>query len=57
MKRVFGLDVLECPNCKHRRRVIALITDPPVIRRILRCLGHDPDPPQRAPPPSGFVLY
>jgi hypothetical protein len=55
MKRMFGLDVLAC-DCGGRRRVIALINDPPVIRRILRCLGHDPDPPQRAPPPSGLVF-
>jgi hypothetical protein len=56
MKRVLGLDVLECPACGSRRRLIALITDPPVIRRILVCLGHDPDPPQRSPPPAEFAL-
>jgi hypothetical protein len=27
-----------------------LITDPPVVRDILVCVGLDPDPPQRAPP-------
>jgi hypothetical protein len=56
MKRVLGLDVLECSACGSRRRLIALITDPPVIRRILVCLGHDPDPPQRSPPPAEFAL-
>ena len=44
MKRVFKLDVLECPFCKGRRKLIALITDPPVIRAILDCLDLPSDP-------------
>jgi hypothetical protein len=34
--------------------VIATITEPEAIRRILRCLGHPEDPPRAAParPPS-----
>jgi hypothetical protein len=48
--RVFRIDVLECPHCGSRRRLIALITDPPVVRDILVCVGLDPDPPPRAPP-------
>jgi hypothetical protein len=31
MKRVFALDVLECPFCKGKRKLIALINDPPVL--------------------------
>jgi len=54
MKRVFDLDVLECPHCGGRRRVIALINDPPVIRAILDALGIEPAP--RAPPPNAFAL-
>jgi len=46
----FHIDALECPHCGARRRLIALITDPPVVRAILRCLGLDPRPPPRAPP-------
>jgi hypothetical protein len=49
MRRVFKLDVLECPFCKGRRKLIALITDAPVIRAILDCLGLPSDPPGLAP--------
>jgi hypothetical protein len=49
MKRVFALDVLECPFCKGKRKLIALINDPPVIRAILACLGLPADPPALAP--------
>jgi Putative transposase len=48
--RVFRIDLLECPHCHGQRRVIALITDPPVIRAILTCLDLDPDPPSLHPP-------
>jgi hypothetical protein len=44
MRRVFEVDVLECPFCKGKRKLIALITDPPVIRAILDCLDLLGDP-------------
>jgi hypothetical protein len=54
MARSFGFDVLACPRCGGRLRLIALIDDPRVIRRIL---GHGGLPtevpaarPPRAPP-------
>jgi len=40
--RVFALDILRCP-CGARREIIAMITDPPVIRAILECLHLYPD--------------
>jgi hypothetical protein len=43
------LDVLQCPTCKGRREVIAAITEPEAIRKILRCLGYSEDPPGAAP--------
>jgi hypothetical protein len=52
-RRVFLEDVLEC-ECGGRRRLIALITHPPVVRAILECLGLPTAPPNpcaaRAPP-------
>jgi hypothetical protein len=39
MRRVFGIDVLACPQCEGRCRVIACIEDPVVIRKILTHLG------------------
>lgn len=54
MRRVFGYDVLSCPHCGQTMRLIALIEQADVIRRILRHLGlptEVPEPaPARAPP-------
>jgi hypothetical protein len=54
MQRSFGFDVLACPRCGGRFRLIALIEDPAVIRRILRHLGVPTEVPRRrasrAPP-------
>jgi hypothetical protein len=46
MRRVFERDVLECPRCSGRMRLISTITQPEVIRAILECIGLPP----RAPP-------
>ena len=58
MKRVFEIDVLHCPHCGGRRRLIALITDSLVARRILRHLDlpSEPPPPAPARPPPQMVL-
>lgn len=54
MRRTFGFDVLSCPRCGDRLRLIALIEDAAVVGRILRHLGLPdtiPSPqPARAPP-------
>jgi hypothetical protein len=54
MQRTFGFDVLACPRCGGRLRLIALIEEAAVIDRILRHLGvptEIPAPrPARAPP-------
>src|SRR5215813_9732144 len=39
LQRVFAVDVLACPSCGGRMRVIATIEDPRVVRRILTHLG------------------
>ena len=39
MRRTFGFDVLACPRCGGRLRLIALIEQAAVIRRILGHLG------------------
>ncbi len=49
LRRVFSIDVLCCHRCGGRRELISLITDPPVIRRILRHLDLATDPPSVAP--------
>ncbi len=54
MRRSFGLDVLLCRKCRTHRRLVALVTERPVIVAILTHLGLDADPPPihpaRAPP-------
>jgi hypothetical protein len=55
MHRTFGIDVLACPQCGGRLRLIATLHDPAVIRKILGHLapsysGQSPGP---APPEPG----
>ena len=45
MKRVFSIDVLQCPRCGGRMRIIAAIHPPDAIRKILECLGLSSRPP------------
>ena len=46
MRRVFALDVLSCPRCAGRMRIMAAICGPEAKDAILQCLGLPP----RAPP-------
>jgi hypothetical protein len=52
MQRAFGVDVLACPRCGGRLRLIATIEDPAVVEQILAHLGLSPParPPDPAPP-------
>ena len=43
--RVFAIDVLECPHCGERRKLIALISDGVLVRKILDHLGLPSEPP------------
>jgi hypothetical protein len=54
LKRVFLVDVLECPQCKGRMKILAAITKPEDVRRVLASLGLPSEAPRfRAarPPP------
>jgi len=59
LKRVFEIDVLTCPWCGGKRKLIALITDGTVVRRILEHLGLPTAAPTlapaRAPPELEFA--
>jgi len=54
MRRSLGLDVLACPRCGGRLKLIALIDDPAVTRRVLQHLRLPTEVPEarpaRAPP-------
>lgn len=61
MRHSFGLDVLGCPKCKGRLKLVAILHDRAEVRRLLQSLSlwSDPIPirPARAPPdelPDGF---
>jgi hypothetical protein len=47
LRRTFAADVLTCPKCHARTRIVAAVTAPAAIRRILEHLG---EPAARAPP-------
>jgi hypothetical protein len=53
LKRVFSIDVLECPRCGGRMRVISAIHPPDAIRKILDCLGLPSRPPPISAPVPG----
>jgi hypothetical protein len=54
LKRVFLVDVLRCPRCGGRRRILTAITEGRVVRAILASLGLPTEPalvhPARGPP-------
>ena len=49
MKRTFGFNVLRCPRCSGKMRVISTHTEPQVVRQILDPLGVRASPLPRAP--------
>ena len=48
LKRVFAIDIQTCRQCGGRLRVIASIEEPAVIERILKHLGREAVPVDRA---------
>jgi len=54
LRRVFLVDALACPRCHGRMRIVAAVTEPGAVERILRHLGGPRAPPSiagpRAPP-------
>ena len=49
LQRVWDQDVLQCPRCGGRMRLVALIRNPAVSEKILRHLGRWSRGPPRAP--------
>jgi hypothetical protein len=55
LKRVFLTDALKCPKCKGHMKILAAITKPEAIRKILDHLGIPSEAPRRSsarPPPQ-----
>jgi hypothetical protein len=58
MKHVFEIDVLVCPRCDGRMRVLATLEEPAVVQKILTHLGLPAAPvTPRAPPPMPATLW
>jgi len=49
MRRAFALEVLDCPKCHQRMRLLATIQDPAVVRKILNHLGLSTEVPEAEP--------
>jgi hypothetical protein len=49
LQRTFAIDVLACPDCGGRLRLLATIPDRAVVEKILRHLGLPVDAPRPAP--------
>ena len=49
LMRTFAVDVLCCPRCSGRLRLVALMTEPKEIRRYLRAVGEPTEGPDRSP--------
>ncbi len=45
LRRTFEVDVLQCPRCAGRLRVLAIVTDPSSLAQILPALGLPADAP------------
>jgi hypothetical protein len=50
MRRAFDIDVLACPRCGGRLRLIATVEDPDAIRTILVAVAGSQELAERAPP-------
>jgi len=58
MRRVLDLDVLACPRCGGRLRVLATVQDPRAVQAVLAHLARSgaPAPPGPAPPAPAALL-
>ncbi len=55
MRRVFAVDVLECPKCGGKMKILATIHPPEATTAILESLALSPRAPPVAPPPPRYV--
>jgi hypothetical protein len=52
LRRVFEIDVLQCPTCGGRLRLVSVILDGLSARRFLEGAARMPEPAARPPPPK-----
>jgi len=46
---MFAVDVLACPRCQGRMKLLAMVTDPASIARYLAAVGEATEVPRRSP--------
>jgi hypothetical protein len=56
MQRVFAVDVLECPRCGGKMKILATIHPPKATTAILESLGLSPRAPPLAPSAARYSL-
>jgi len=56
MRRVFEVDVLECPECGGGMRILAAIHPPEATRAVLDCVGLASRPPPVRPAVPETIL-
>jgi hypothetical protein len=49
LARTFGVDVLACPRCEGRKKLLAMVTNPASIARYLAAVGEATEVPRRSP--------
>jgi hypothetical protein len=49
LARTFAVDVLACPRCQGRMKLLAMVTDPASIARYLAAVGEATEVPRRSP--------
>ena len=49
LRRAFAVDVLECPACQGRMRLLAMVTEPASIASVLAAAGEPTELPPRSP--------
>jgi len=49
LRRTFQVEVLECPRCKGRMKLLAIVTRSESMARYLAALGEPTDVPARSP--------
>jgi hypothetical protein len=49
LARTFAVDVLTCPKCQGRMKLLGLVKNPAIISRTLATVGEAIEVPQRSP--------
>ena len=55
MRRAFEIDVLACPRCGGRLRLLATVEDPDAIRAILAAVAVSRELAEQTPPVAGWL--